>query len=193
MITKNKTRKFKGLLYLMFLPLLALCILAFSTDQPQKKLIEIPEIEYGILYNFSDNIENPPTLLPIRQENLTRVSSYFGMRINPVRKIKQLHTGIDYMAALGADILASASGTITKVSDKRKGFGKMIVIKHCNTYETRYAHMDGFAVKEGDKVKKGQVIGYVGNTGMSLGPHLHFEVRKNGKPVNPKDYLKEEL
>lgn len=190
MITKNNTPKFKGFFYLLFLPLLAVLTVSFASPKAEPSFVNIPEVSYGIVYNVSDNIDNPPSIVPIRAKDLTKISSQYGTRINPVTKKKGLHTGIDYKAPLGTEILASGSGTVIKVSDKKKGFGKMIIVKHCNTYETLYAHMNAFAVKEGDKVKAGQVIGYVGSTGMSVGSHLHFEVRKNGKPVNPNPYLK---
>lgn len=188
MITKNNTPKIKGLFYLMFLPLLAVLSISFAQQKAEGTFIKIPEIESGIVYNVNDNLVNPPSLQPIRAIDLTRIGG-FGMYTHPIYKIEKMHPGIDYSAPLGTEILASGSGTIIKISDKKGGYGKMVIIKHNNTFETRYAHMEHFIVEEGDLVKLGQVIGYVGNTGMSTGPHLHFEVRKNGKPVDPKDYL----
>ena len=115
-----------------------------------------------------------------------RISSRYGWRIHPILKRRILHSGVDYAAPKGSRIYASGDGVIQK-AQWAGGYGKYIVIRHNSEYSTGYAHMNNFAngIKPGVRVKQGQVIGYVGSTGRSTGPHLHFEVIKNGKKVDP--------
>ena len=117
--------------------------------------------------------------------NGARLSSTFGMRKHPILGFSKLHTGTDFAAPMGTPIMASGSGTVTRARWCGGG-GNCVKIKHNSTYETVYAHMKNFAkgIKEGRKVSQGQIIGYVGSTGMSTGPHLHYEVIVNGKKVN---------
>ena len=134
-----------------------------------------------------------PAIQPIANKELRRLASGFGYRIHPVYKVKKMHTGIDFSASIGTPIYATADGVIEKVKVHFSGYGKQIMIDHGYGYTTRYAHMHEFAVKEGEKVKRGQVIGYVGNTGTSTAPHLHYEVHKNGKKINPVHYFFNDL
>lgn len=115
-----------------------------------------------------------------------RISSRFGWRRHPILKQRILHSGVDYAAPLGSRIYASGDGVVQR-AQWAGGYGRYIVIRHNSEYSTGYAHMSGFArgIKPGIRVKQGQVIGYVGSTGRSTGPHLHFEVIKNGKKVDP--------
>ena len=117
--------------------------------------------------------------------NGARLSSAFGMRKHPIDGYNKMHRGTDFAAPMGTPIMASGSGVITR-SRWCGGGGNCIKIKHNSTYETIYAHMKNFArgIKEGVRVKQGQIIGYVGSTGKSTGPHLHYEVVKNGKKIN---------
>ena len=117
--------------------------------------------------------------------NGARLSSSFGMRKHPILGYNKMHRGTDFAAPSGTPIMASGSGTVTRARWCGGG-GNCVKIKHNSTYETIYAHMKAFAkgIKEGRKVKQGQIIGYVGSTGMSTGPHLHYEVIVNGKKVN---------
>ena len=146
------------------------------------------------LYNFKDNkieeyynikgksITKSLMKTPI---NGARLSSSFGMRKHPILGYNKMHRGTDFAARSGTPIMASGSGTVTRARWCGGG-GNCVKIKHNSTYETIYAHMKAFAkgIKEGRKVKQGQIIGYVGSTGMSTGPHLHYEVLVNGKKVN---------
>ena len=146
------------------------------------------------LYNFNDNkieeyynikgksITKSLMKTPI---NGARLSSSFGMRKHPILGYNKMHRGTDFAAPTGTPIMASGSGTVTRARWCGGG-GNCVKIKHNSTYETIYAHMKTFAkgIKEGRKVKQGQIIGYVGSTGMSTGPHLHYEVLVNGKKVN---------
>lgn len=118
---------------------------------------------------------------------LTREMSAYGFRIHPISGKRKLHTGIDFAAPRGTKIFAAAHGTI-KEKKRHRDYGNMIVISHQNGLETLYAHMDRFAanVSVNQAIKAGELIGYVGSTGRSTGPHLHYEIRRGGKPVNPK-------
>ena len=146
------------------------------------------------LYNFEHNGEKE--YFDIKGKSITkslmktpingaRLSSSFGMRKHPILGYNKMHRGTDFAAPSGTPIMASGSGTVTRARWCGGG-GNCVKIKHNSTYETIYAHMKSFArgIKEGKKVKQGQIIGYVGSTGMSTGPHLHYEVVVNGKKVN---------
>jgi len=126
-----------------------------------------------------------PSLTPV---NGARVSSGFGMRIHPVRGGRRMHKGIDLAAPTGTPVYATADG-IVDLARWGRGYGLYIKLDHGAELETRYAHLSRLAVGAGDRVEKGEVIGYVGSTGWSTGPHLHYEVRVNGVAVNPIHYM----
>lgn len=134
-----------------------------------------------------------PAIQPIANKQLIALASGFGMRIHPVYKVKKMHTGIDFAASIGTPIYATADGTVTKVDVRFSGYGKMVEIDHGFGYRTRYAHMHDFAVKKGQSVKRGDLIGYVGNTGLSTAPHLHYEVFINDQRVDPVHYFFNDL
>jgi murein DD-endopeptidase MepM/ murein hydrolase activator NlpD len=134
-----------------------------------------------------------PAIQPISNKQLLALSSGYGWRTHPIYKVKKLHPGIDFAASIGTPIYATADGTIDQVSVKFSGYGKMVEIDHGFGYRTRYAHMHGFAVRSGQSVKRGDLIGYVGNTGMSTAPHLHYEVFINGQHVDPVHYFYNDL
>lgn len=113
-----------------------------------------------------------------------RITSGFGYRVHPIYKIRKMHTGIDFAAAYGTSVHASASGIVI-YAGWWGGYGKVVIISHGSGVATLYGHNSSLAVSSGQKVKAGQLIAYVGSTGLSTGPHCHFEVRKNGVPVNP--------
>lgn len=115
------------------------------------------------------------------------ISSNFGWRKHPVRRRRHLHTGLDLIAPKGTPIYAPTNGVVES-RGRTRGYGKVVVIDHGYSWETRYAHLSEIAVKEGQTVKKGDIIGYVGSTGTATGPHLHFEMRYFGNAVNPQDY-----
>ncbi|MBP9926885.1 MAG: M23 family metallopeptidase [Cyclobacteriaceae bacterium] len=134
-----------------------------------------------------------PAIQPISNKQLIALASGFGMRIHPIYKVKKMHTGIDFAAAIGTPIYATADGVIDRLNVSFSGYGKMIEIDHGFGYRTRYAHMHGFAVQQGQKVKRGDLIGYVGDTGLSTAPHLHYEVFVNGIHTNPVHYFFNDL
>ncbi len=134
-----------------------------------------------------------PAIQPVANKQLIALASGYGLRIHPIYKVKKLHTGIDFAAAIGTPIYATADGVIDKVHVSFSGYGKMLEIDHGFGYRTRYAHMHGFAVRQGQKVKRGDLIGYVGDTGLSTAPHLHYEVFVNGIHANPVHYFFNDL
>jgi murein DD-endopeptidase MepM/ murein hydrolase activator NlpD len=134
-----------------------------------------------------------PAIQPISNKQLVALASGFGWRTHPIYKVKKLHTGIDFAASIGTPIYATADGTVAEVSVKFSGYGKMVEVNHGFGYRTRYAHMHEFAVRPGQTIKRGDLIGYVGNTGLSTAPHLHYEVLINGDHVDPVHYFYNDL
>jgi murein DD-endopeptidase MepM/ murein hydrolase activator NlpD len=134
-----------------------------------------------------------PAIQPVANKELIALASGFGMRIHPVYKVRKMHTGVDFAAAIGTPIYATADGIIDKLEVSFSGYGKQLEIDHGFGYRTRFAHMHGFAVRYGQKVKRGDLIGYVGETGLSTAPHLHYEVFVNGIHVNPIHYFFNDL
>ena len=134
--------------------------------------------------NKKEMLASIPAIQPIKKEELTRMASGFGMRPHPILKIRKMHYGMDFMAKQGTPIYASGNGVVVR-ADRSSSFGNVVYINHGFGYKTVYAHMKKIATRKGKKVKRGDLIGYVGNTGRSVSPHLHYEVHKNGRPVNP--------
>ena len=139
--------------------------------------------------NKADLLASMPAIQPISNKELTRLASGFGMRIHPIHKIRKMHTGIDFTAPQGTPIYAVGNGKVTKVRNNFSGYGKEIEIDHGYGFVTKYAHMSAFNVKKGQTVKRGECIGYVGSTGTSTGPHVHYEIIKDGKKIDPAPYL----
>lgn len=134
-----------------------------------------------------------PAIQPIANKELIALASGFGMRVHPVYKVKKMHAGIDFAAVIGTPIYATADGVVDVVQVSFSGYGKMVELDHGFGYRTRYAHMHGFAVHQGQRVKRGELIGYVGDTGLSTAPHLHYEVMINRQQVNPVHYFFNDL
>ncbi|MFZ0661089.1 MAG: M23 family metallopeptidase [Acidobacteriaceae bacterium] len=131
---------------------------------------------------------NAPTLWPV----MGRITSSFGERLDPFNGEGAFHSGIDIATSFGTAVRAPADGVVLKASFGN-GYGREILIDHGSGIETLYGHLSGFAVTVGERVQRGQVIGYVGDSGRSTGPHLHYEVRVRGTPVNPHKYLRETM
>ena len=130
---------------------------------------------------------DPPEIVPIKGD--VQVTSTFGMRLHPIKKTRQLHRGMDFKAPIGTPILATANGKVIKVAKHKAGYGHHIMIEHDEQFTTLYAHLKDMKVEEGQQVQKGAVIGTVGMTGVSMAPHLHYEVIKEGKAVDPITYF----
>ena len=126
-----------------------------------------------------------PAIQPIKNEDLRQMASGFGYRSDPFTKIRKFHAGMDFSARTGTPIYATGDGVVSKADNKMSGYGNRIIIRHGFGYETLYAHLSKYKVKPGQRVKRGDVIGYVGSTGRSEAPHLHYEVHKNGEVINP--------
>ena len=134
-----------------------------------------------------------PAIMPIRNKDLKRTASGWGFRIHPIYKIRKFHYGMDFTAPVGTDVYSTGDGVVREIESSRGGFGNVLVIDHGYGYETLYGHLSRSIVKPGQVVKRGDVIGKVGNTGTSNGPHLHYEVHKSGEPVNPQYYYFKDL
>jgi len=134
-----------------------------------------------------------PAIMPISNKTLKSTASGWGYRIHPIYKIKQFHYGMDFTAPIGTKVYATGDGVVKDVQSIGGGYGRWILIDHGFGYETLYGHLKAFNVKIGEEVKRGSVIGFVGNSGTSTGPHLHYEVHKNGEPVNPQYYYFKDL
>ena len=128
-----------------------------------------------------------PAIQPVANKNLKQMASGYGNRIDPIYGTVRYHAGMDFSAAVGTDIYATGDGTVEDAGWE-SGYGNCVVINHGYGYKTRYAHMSRIGVRRGEKVIRGQVIGAVGNTGKSTGPHLHYEVIVKGRTVNPVNY-----
>jgi murein DD-endopeptidase MepM/ murein hydrolase activator NlpD len=130
-------------------------------------------------------LASTPAIQPVSNADLKRVASGFGYRIDPVYKTVKLHNGLDFAAPQGTPIYATANGTVRVAANTGTGYGNHVVINHGYGYETLYGHMFRIKVKAGQKVKRGEIIGWVGSTGKSTGPHCHYEVNKNGRHLDP--------
>jgi murein DD-endopeptidase MepM/ murein hydrolase activator NlpD len=129
-----------------------------------------------------------PAIQPVQNENLKRVASGFGYRIDPFTKVRKMHNGMDFTANTGSPVYATGDGVVARADNSASGFGNHVVIRHGFGYESLYAHLSKYNCRPGQKVKRGAVIGYVGSTGRSEGPHCHYEVHKDGKVVNPLNF-----
>ena len=136
----------------------------------------------------SDLLAAIPAIQPVRNENLKQMASGFGYRTDPFTKARKMHEGMDFTAKTGTPIYATGDGVVAKADNTASGYGNHIVIRHGFGYETLYAHLSKYKARAGQRVKRGDVIGYVGSTGRSEGPHLHYEVHKDGKVVNPLNF-----
>ncbi len=137
--------------------------------------------------NHDEMLKCIPAIQPVANKNLKYTASGYGMRIDPIYKTAKFHNGMDFSANIGTPVYATGDGVIKKAG-WQSGYGKIIVVSHGFGYETWYAHLNKYNVRVGQKVVRGEVIGEVGNTGKSTGPHLHYEVHVKGKVVNPVNY-----
>ena len=133
-------------------------------------------------------LKSIPAIQPVKNEELKQMASGFGYRSDPFTKIRKFHKGMDFSAKSGTPIYATGDGIVKKADGNVSGFGNHIEINHGYGYMTLYAHLSKYKVRAGQKVKRGDIIGYVGSTGRSEAPHLHYEVHKNGEVVNPLNF-----
>ncbi len=168
-------------------------------DQLKRK-IELQKKSVDTLYSLAiereERLLSIPSIKPVKENELKRSMyslSGYGMRIHPVHKVKKFHKGIDFTAPRGTAIQATGNGVVQRVEKRKNGYGNNVIVYHGYGYSTLYAHMDAVLVKKGDEVTKGQKIGTIGSTGTSTAPHLHYEVRINGKAINPIDFCMDGL
>jgi murein DD-endopeptidase MepM/ murein hydrolase activator NlpD len=132
-------------------------------------------------------MENIPAIQPVMNKDLKRVASGYGMRIDPVYHVRKFHQGMDFTAPTGTEIFATGNAKV-EFTGWKQGYGNTVILDHGYGYKTLYAHLYKSLVRKGQKVRRSDIIALVGNTGKSTGPHLHYEVRLNGKPVDPRNY-----
>ena len=147
----------------------------------------------GLAKQKEDLLASIPAIQPVSNKDLKRLSSGFGMRIHPIPKIKQFHWGMDFTAPTGTEIYSTGKGKVVFASNSHNGYGNHVIVDHGYGYQTLYAHMSKIGVRVGQAVKRGEVLGHVGNTGLSSAPHLHYEVIKDGNKVNPVNYYFNDL
>jgi murein DD-endopeptidase MepM/ murein hydrolase activator NlpD len=130
-----------------------------------------------------------PAIQPISNKDLKRLSSYYGYRMDPFYKVMKFHEGVDFSAPIGTEIYATGDGVVGNIVKSKRAYGNSVEVNHGFGYQTFYAHCDKILVKQGQQIKRGQVIAHVGNTGKSTAPHLHYEVRKNNKVIDPINFF----
>jgi murein DD-endopeptidase MepM/ murein hydrolase activator NlpD len=143
--------------------------------------------------NKEDMLQSIPAIIPVSNKDLTRTASGYGWRIHPIYKISKFHFGMDFTAPLGTEVYATGNGTVIALLSAQRGLGKHIIIDHGFGYKSIYAHLSNFNVRVGQKVLRGDIIGYVGSTGTSVANHLHYEIKLNGVNVDPVNYYFEDL
>lgn len=167
-----------------------------NLDKVMKK-IYIQSISYDELIDLAKNkgemLASIPAIQPVSNKTLERTASGWGYRIHPIYKIRKFHYGMDFTAPTGTDVYSTGDGIIAEIETSKRGYGNKIVVDHGFGYQTLYAHLHSIKVKYGQKVKRGDVIGTVGNTGLSTAPHLHYEILLNGEKVNPVNYYFNDL
>ena len=140
-----------------------------------------------------DKLASLPAIQPVSNKDLKRFSSGYGYRIDPIYKTRRMHWGVDFSLGVGTPVYATGDGVVRWTRTSLGGYGRQIEIEHGFGYKTKYAHLDRFIVKKGQRVKRGDLIGYSGNSGKSTAPHLHYEVHLNGKKINPIHYFSRDL
>lgn len=148
---------------------------------------------YEMAKNKEKMLSSIPAIQPVDNLDLKRLSSFYGYRIDPIYKVNKFHKGVDFSAPQGTPVYAPGEGKVISVKKSKRGYGNQVQIDHGYGYITFYAHLKEFNVKKGDIVKRGQVIAYIGSTGKSTAPHLHYEVRKDGRAINPIYYFFNDL
>lgn len=169
---------------------------AMKLDEVERKL-HAQSLSFKELVSLAKKRERRlaslPAIQPVNNKELKRMVSGYGWRIDPVYGTRKMHWGLDFTADVGTDVYSTGDGIVEKVEVNSWGYGREIVIDHGFGYKTRYAHLSSFLVKKGDTVSRGDLIGLVGNSGKSTGPHLHYEVEKDGHKVNPINFFHSDL
>ena len=176
---------------------------AYITDQTSQRLDMIREKIYMQAKSYDDLVENIedkddmlqsiPVIMPINNDNLKRTASGYGMKMHPIYKIVMFHNGMDFTAPIGTEVFATGKGVVTSVVKSQKNLGNYVTIDHGYGYTSTYAHLDKINVKKGQRVNRGDVIGLVGNSGLSVAPHLHYEIKYKDKYVDPANFFFSDL
>ncbi|NOU61641.1 M23/M56 family metallopeptidase [Marinifilum caeruleilacunae] len=187
MIKKIKSSRITNLKLILVFPILFFSVLSFGF------ITSTPAALEG---NFEGYYEPDQFHQPVPTGNKIYMTSGYGQRMHPILKKKMFHRGIDIAAPKGTDIYSIADGVVRKVNlafEQGKGHGRFVIVDYANGLSALYSQMDSYAVKEGQKVKAGEVLGAIGSSGTSTGPHLHLELKKDGKNVNPEDYISTDI
>ncbi|MEZ4722090.1 MAG: N-acetylmuramoyl-L-alanine amidase [Flavobacteriales bacterium] len=176
-LNQLKSPIMKKVLFLITVPVVGMLFYAFSVQYVTKTVV-----------TNEPSSEVKPFILPIEAGAITKISP-FGLRSDPLNESRKFHSGIDFVAQKGVPVIAAGSGVVTKVEHSMEGYGMHLEITHENGLVSRYAHLDQFAVEQGQRVQQGSLIAYNGNTGRSTGPHLHFEVLRNDSTLDPEMFL----
>lgn len=162
--------------------MMVICSAHWLTDEERPEITPPLEMEQALLA-----LADPPSTSPLRGE--VEVTSGFGMRVHPIKKVKKQHKGVDFKAPMGTPVQATSDGVVVKAKFS-PGYGNHIVVQHDEHFQTLYAQLSRMDVKVGDEIRKEEIIGAVGSSGMSTGPHLHYEVIKDGEHQDPEEYLR---
>lgn len=161
------------------------------------KQLYIQSKSYDEIFDLAKNkmqmLASIPAIQPVSNKDLTRIASGFGYRIHPIYKTSIMHSGLDFTAPVGTEIYATGNGVVSRVEFDGRGYGNNVIISHGYGYETLYGHMSKINVRQGQKINRGDIIGLVGSTGTSTGPHLHYEVIKNQAKINPINFFYNDL
>lgn len=174
-LVRATTRKMNALEKSIYTQIKSFDMLRDLANQNQERLVHVPSIQ------------------PVANTDLRQMASGYGRRVDPVYGTVRFHEGMDFAAPIGTPVYATGNGTVTAAGRNTSGYGNVVDIDHGFNYLTRYAHLSEVLVKSGQHVKRGDLIGKVGNTGKSTGPHLHYEVRLKGVPQNPVNYYFQDL
>jgi len=162
-----------------------------------KNQLVIQSKSYDEIAKLAKNKENMlasiPAIQPVSNKDLTRIASGFGMRIDPIYKTPKMHTGLDFTAPIGTEVICTGKGKVVAVEYNNGGYGNHVIVDHGYGYESHYAHLSRFNVVPGQVLKRGDLIGYVGSTGKSTGPHLHYEIIYNGEKIDPVHFFYNDL
>ena len=186
MITRINSSKTAKLKLIFIIPFTVFLLSAFTIETSTEKVFNTVKLQ------TIEKSTKAPSIFPVKKIDGVEISSEFGMRMHPIYKIIRMHNAVDIVAPKRTAVFATADGMIRKVKQNHregKGYGRYIIIDHEGGYSTLYAQLSGYNVKEGVVVKQGDIIGYIGSSGISTGPHLHYEVMKDGENVNPEDYF----
>ncbi|MDM8160945.1 M23/M56 family metallopeptidase [Labilibaculum sp. K2S] len=187
MIKKINTSQLAHLKIILVIPVLLISLLSFSFSESAPQFLE---------GNFDKFYPVEQLSFPLKQGEKIFISSGYGERIHPITKKKTFHNGMDVAAPKGTPVLSVSDGIVSKVNNQfvqGKGYGRFVIIDHQNGFSSLYSQMDSYSVKEGQKVSKGDLVGTIGTSGLTTGPHLHFELKKDGKLVNPADFFEKDL